>query len=52
MSEVYNECTCCFRPLTPEELEHNKEKDNLYYTICNECIGKSIDQLFKIINEE
>lgn len=49
MKQVYNECTCCNKQLTKEEILRNKENENFYYTICNECVDKATDRILKIV---
>lgn len=51
MKQVYNECTCCYKELTKEELKKNEEKENLYYTICNDCLHKATERIIKIANQ-
>jgi len=51
MQQVYNECTSCNKQLSREEILRNKEMENLYYTICNECLDKATDRILKIVNK-
>lgn len=52
MQNVYSECTCCYRPLSDDEIKTNKEKDNVYYTICFDCLEKYTNQIIEIAMEE
>lgn len=52
MSQVYSECTVCFRPLTPSEVKLNQEKENYYYTVCEECLERYTNKLIKIVSED
>lgn len=47
--QVYNECTCCNKNLTKEEIEKNKKNENYYYTICDDCLEKAYDRIVKIV---
>ncbi|QST02929.1 hypothetical protein IMZ31_20490 (plasmid) [Pontibacillus sp. ALD_SL1] len=51
MSEVYNECTCCYGALSSEEMQMNKEHELYYYPICEECLLRSVDRFFQIATE-
>ena len=51
MQNVYSECTCCYKALTPEEMQLNKQKENYYYSICTECLNKYTDRLIEIVTE-
>jgi len=51
MQQIYSECTCCYRPLTDVELQKNKEKENYYYTICDDCLDKFTAKIIQIVNE-
>jgi hypothetical protein len=48
--KVYTQCTCCYRPLTPEEIKKHEAEENYYFTICNNCLKKSSDRLLKIVS--
>lgn len=52
MQQVYSECTCCNQPLTPGEIKLNQEKENYYYTICEECLSKYTNQLIEIVSSQ
>ena len=49
MSQVFNQCTCCYRPLTEEEIQKHKDGENFYYTICDDCLKKASERIIKIV---
>lgn len=52
MAHVFSECTVCFCNLTAEEVELNREKENYYYTICEECLEKYSKKIIEIVNND
>ena len=52
METVYNECTCCHRPLSDDEMEENKKRDNHSWTICDECVYHAMERCFKVFGLE
>jgi hypothetical protein len=52
LSQVYNECTCCYRALTADEIKKHEKLENFYYTICDDCVEKVGKRLIKIVYQQ
>lgn len=48
-TNIYPECTDCNKMLTDEEIQKNKEHENFYYPICDECLHRATERVIKIM---